>query len=107
MERRRVQFSFGVVYDTSSEKLEDILEITKEIVDKIEFAEMERVHFKEYGDFSLNFEVVYYVNTPDYNKYMDIQQEINLALKKRFEKEGIEFAFPTHTVIVNKQNNKE
>jgi small-conductance mechanosensitive channel len=103
MERRRVQFSFGVVYDTSAEKLEKVLEITKEIVDKIELAEMDRVHFKEYGDYSLNFEVVYYVNIPEYNTYMDIQQEINLLLKKRFEKEGISFAYPTQTVIVNKE----
>lgn len=103
MERRRVQFSFGVVYGTSAEKLEKVLEITKEIVDKIELAELDRVHFKEYGDYSLNFEVVYYVNTPDYNTYMDIQQEINLSLKKRFEKEEISFAYPTQTVIVNKE----
>ena len=103
MERRRVQFSFGVVYDTSAEKLEEILKITKEIVDKIELAELDRIHFKEYGDYSLNFEVVYYVNTSDYNIYMDIQQEINLSLKKRFEKEGIKFAYPTQTVIVNKR----
>jgi len=103
MERRRVQFSFGVVYDTPSEKLEKVLDITKEIVDKIELAELDRVHFKEYGDYSLNFEVVYYVNTPDYNTYMDLQQEINLSLKKRFEKEEINFAYPTQTVIVNKE----
>ena len=103
MEKRRIQFSFGVVYETSAEKLEKVLEITKEIVDKIELADLNRVHFKEYGDFSLNFEVVYYVNTPDYNKYMDIQQEINLSIKKRFEKEGIIFAYPTQTVIINKE----
>ena len=103
MEKRRIQFSFGVIYDTSAEKLAKVLEITKEIVDKIELADLNRVHFKEYGDFSLNFEVVYYVNTPDYNKYMDIQQEINLSIKKRFEKEGIIFAYPTQTVIINKE----
>ena len=103
MERRRVQFSFGIVYDTSAEKLEKVLDLTKEVVDKVELAELDRVHFKEYGDYSLNFEVVYYVNTPDYNKYMDIQQEINLSLKKRFEKEGVCFAYPTQTVIVNKE----
>jgi small-conductance mechanosensitive channel len=104
LERRRIQFSFGVVYDTPAEKLEKALEITKEVVDKIELVDLDRVHFKEYGDYSLNFEVVYYVNTPDYNRYMDIQQEINLSLKKRFEKEGISFAYPTQTVIVNKEN---
>jgi len=101
MERRRVQFNFGVVYDTPSEKLEKILTITEEIVDKIELAELDRVHFKKYGDYSLEFEVVYYINSPDYNTYMDIQQEINFSLKKRFEKEGIRFAYPTQTVIVN------
>jgi small-conductance mechanosensitive channel len=103
MKRRRVQFSFGVVYDTPAEKLEKALEITKEIVNDVELAELDRVHFKEYGDYSLNFEAVYYINTSDYNKYMDTQQEINLALKKRFEKEKICFAYPTQTVIVNKE----
>ena len=49
--------------------------------------------FREFGDFSLNYEVVYYVETSDYNKYMDVQQEINLAIKEAFEKEKIEFAF--------------
>jgi len=103
MKRRRIQFSFGVVYEISAEKLEKVLEITKEIVANIELAELDRVHFKEYGDFSLNFEVVYYVNTSDYTKYMDIQQEINFLLKKRFEKEAISFAYPTQTIIVNKE----
>ena len=103
MKRRRIQFSFGVVYEISAEKLEKVLEITKEIVANIELAELDRVHFKEYGDFSLNFEVVYYVNTSDYSKYMDIQQEINFLLKKRFEKEAISFAYPTQTIIVNKE----
>ena len=103
MKRRRIQFSFGVVYEISAEKLEKVLEITKEIVANIELAELDRVHFKEYGDFSLNFEVVYYVNTSDYAKYMDIQQEINFLLKKRFEKEAISFAYPTQTIIVNKE----
>jgi len=104
MKRRRVQFGFGVVYDTSAEQLENVLDITKKIINNIELVELDRVHFKEYGDFSLNFEVVYYINTPDYNKYMDIQQQINLKLKKRFEKEKIQFAYPTQTVILNKQN---
>jgi len=89
MKRRRIQFSFGVVYEISAEKLEKVLEITKEIVANIELAELDRVHFKEYGDFSLNFEVVYYVNTSDYTK--------------RFEKEAISFAYPTQTIIVNKE----
>jgi len=103
MKRRRIHFTFGVVYNTSAEKLKKVLEIAKKIFDKIDLVDLDRIHFKEYGNYSLNFEVAYYVNTPDYNKYLDVQQEINLSLKKRFEEEGIKFAYPTQTVIINKK----
>ncbi len=102
MERRRIAFSFGVIYETPTEKLKKIPQIIKEIITKVELADIDRVHFKRFGDFSLDFEVVYYLNTNDYNKYMDTQQEINLAIKERFEKEGIEMAYPTQTLYVNR-----
>jgi small-conductance mechanosensitive channel len=102
MQRRRIEFSFGVTYDTPAEKLRKIPVIVKDIISKLELAELDRAHFKEFGDFSLNYEVVYYMNSSDYNKYMDMQQEINLGLKERFKKEGIEFAFPTQTLYVVK-----
>ncbi len=102
MERRRVVFSFGVTYDTPAGKLETIPGIVKEIIGKIDMATVDRVHFKSYGDSALLFEVVYYVETGDYNKYMDIQQETNLQIKRRLEKEKVEFAFPTQTLYVRK-----
>jgi small-conductance mechanosensitive channel len=102
MEKRRIVFGFGVEYDTPLKKLKKIPNMVKEILDKIKIAELNRVHFKEFGDFSLNFEVVYYVNVSDYNVYMDTQQEINFKLKEIFEKENIVFAFPTQTIFVNK-----
>jgi len=103
MDKRRVAFSFGVTYDTPSKKLERINAIVKEIIDSTGHAALDRVHFKAFGDFSLNFEVVYHVDTNDYNVYMDVQQAINFELKKRLEKLGIEFAFPTQTLYVNKK----
>lgn len=104
MEKRRISFTFGVEYDTTGEQLKKIPAIVKGIVDKVELAELDRVHFKEFGDFSLNFEVVYYLATSDYNKYMDVQQEINLNLKEEFEKEKIVFAFPTQTIFLAKKS---
>ncbi|MCK4473810.1 mechanosensitive ion channel family protein [Candidatus Parcubacteria bacterium] len=106
MEKRRIVFNFGVVYETGVEKLKKIPEIVKEIIGKFEIAELNRVHFKEFGDFSLNFEVVYYLNSKEYQKYMDTQQEINLALKDAFEKQGIEFAYPTQTILLSKSQAK-
>lgn len=103
MQKRRVSFNFGVTYETSSKKVKKIPEIVKKIIDRVDLAEPDRVHFKEFGDFALTFEVVYYTATSDYNKYMDIRQQINLEMKKQFEKEGIEFAFPTQTIFLSKQ----
>jgi len=102
MQKRRIVFNFGLTYDTSSAKLKKVLQILKGIIDKIEIAELDRVHFNKFGDFSLNFEVVYYLASSDYNEYMDTQQAINLAIKEKFEKDGIKFAYPTQTVFVNK-----
>ena len=102
MEKRRIVFSFGVEYETPTEKVKKIPQIVKSIIDKIELADLDRVHFKEFGDFSLNYEVVYYIGSSDYNKYMDIQEKINLELKEEFEKENISFAYPTQTVYLNK-----
>ena len=102
MEKRRITFGFGVEYETPTEKLKKIPQIVKDIIDNIKLADLDRVHFKEFGDFSLDYEVVYYLATSDYNKYMDTQQEINLTLKQEFEKQGIVFAYPTQTVYLNK-----
>lgn len=102
MQNRRLVFGFGVTYQTPAEKLRKIPNIVREIIEHIELAELDRVHFKEFADSSLNFEVMYHVDSPDYNVYMDIQQEINLALKERLEKEEVEFAYPTQTIFVEK-----
>ncbi len=102
MEKRRVAFNVGIVYGTSKEKLRKIPEVVKQIIDEADGAEFDRCHFKSYGDSSLNYEIVYYVTTSDYNKYMDINQEINLAIFDKFAASKIEFAYPTQTVFLNK-----
>lgn len=103
MERRRISFDVGVTYGTNAEKLEKIPMICKNIIEKVENVEFSRAHFKSFGDFSLIYEVVYFVEVSDYDVYMDVQQEINLGIYKEFEKEGIAFAFPTQTVFLNKE----
>jgi len=102
MEKRRVAFKIGVTYQTSLEQLKKIPPIITRIVKDIERATLDRVHFYSFGDFSLVFEIVYYVLSNDYNLYMDIQQKINLGIKEAFEQEGIEFAYPTQTIYTVK-----
>lgn len=98
MYERRLVFTFGVIYQTSHEKLKRIPVIVRQIIESLEKTRFDRAHFKEYGDSSLNFEVVYFVRDPDYNIYMDIQQAINLSIFEHFANEGIDFAYPTRTL---------
>jgi len=103
MEKRRVVFNIGVTYDTGLEQLKEIPRILEDAVKSVDDTLFDRAHFSSYGDFSLTYEVVYYVLSSDYNQYMDIQQEINLRIKEEFEKRGIGFAYPTQTLYVMKQ----
>jgi small-conductance mechanosensitive channel len=100
MQERRVVFGFGVVYQTPHDKLQRIPAMVRDIIEKIDRTRFDRAHFKEYGDSSLNFEVVYHVLSADFNVHMDIQQAINLALFRRFQQDGIDFAYPTRTLYV-------
>jgi small-conductance mechanosensitive channel len=102
MDRRRVVFRLGVTYETGLRELKEIPVVITNIIKGINDTVFDRAHFFSYGDFSLVFEIVYYVIGSDYNKYMDVQQEINLKIKEEFEKHGIEFAYPTQTLYLNK-----
>ena len=101
MTERRVVFGFGVVYQTPYDKLECIPAMVREAIESQPKTRFDRAHFREYGDSALVFEAVYYVLDPEYNVYMDTQQAVNLALFRRFQTEGIGFAYPTRTVYLN------
>ena len=102
METRRIVFSIGVTYDTTKQQLLAIPGIVRQAVEAQEQARFDRAHFKSYGASSLDFEIVYFVKTPDFAVYMDVQQAVNLVLFERFADEGIEFAFPTQTLILSR-----
>ncbi|MFQ5456157.1 MAG: mechanosensitive ion channel family protein [Nitrospirota bacterium] len=100
MDKRRVLFRIGVTYQTALEQLREIPKIIEDIIGEINETIFDRAHFFSYEDSSLLFEIVYYVIGSDYNKYMDLQQEINFAINEEFQKRGIEFAYPTQTIYV-------
>jgi small-conductance mechanosensitive channel len=103
MQERRAVFSLGVTYDTPPEKLKLIPELVREVVEKQSQTRFDRCHFKSFGDFSLEIETVFYLTVPDYDVFMDVQQAINLDLYALFAEQGIEFAFPTQTLHVQKE----
>ena len=102
LNERRSIFTIGVVYETTAEKLRRIPSIIQTIIESQSLNRFDRVHFKTFGDFSLNFEVSYYVQTTDYKKFMDTQEIVNLKIVEAFEKEGISMAYPTQTIYLEK-----
>ncbi len=103
MDRRRALFTLGVTYETSLENLERIPKILEEIISSKPEVTFDRAHFKEYGNFSLNFEIVYFVETSDFRYFMDVQQAINYEIYRKFHEFGIQFAYPTQ-VVYTRQN---
>jgi small-conductance mechanosensitive channel len=104
MRERRIDFRFGVAYETPPDKLAAIPAIVREIIATQELTRVDRVHFLRYAESWLEFEVVYFVLSPEYNIYMDIQQAVNLAIFRRFAAEGIKFGHPRRTMYVADAN---
>ncbi len=100
LERRRIVFTFGVAYDTTPEQAEAIPGVVRKLIEAQPQLRFDRAHFKAFGASSLDYEVVYIVEDPAFNVYMDLQQSINLGLLREFKAMGVEFAFPTRTVHI-------
>ena len=100
MQERRIVFSFGVLYQTSPQQLQQIPGIVRGIIEAQERARFDRAHFSRFGESSLDFEVVYWMKEPDYGRYMDTQQAINLALFQAFAEAKIGFAYPSRSIYI-------
>ena len=104
MQKRRATIELGIVYETGYEKLNKIQSILEAIVKTFKDTEFVRSSFVEFADFSLNFELVYDVLSPDHSQYIEINHQIRLKIFETFSKEGIQFAFPTRTIHISKDN---
>jgi small-conductance mechanosensitive channel len=100
LKQRRITFTVRVTCDTSVDTLKKIPDMLSKIVTGSEQAELLTVHFRKFGDYSFDFDVVYLMKTADYTEYLNTQQNINYAILEAFEKEGIKIAYPTQTVIL-------
>lgn len=104
MDKRRIKLNFGLIYSTPNDVLE---KVRKEIEDYINenkdiLPEPCRIHFREFADSSLNFEVICYTQTSDMDEYLNISNDLNLAIKRIVEANNTDFAYPTSTVYLQK-----
>jgi small-conductance mechanosensitive channel len=99
MSERRVLFDIAIAYETPQEKVAAVSVMLREIVMAQPSTRFDRAHFKEFGDSALVLEVVYFVLDADFNRYMDVQEALNLEILRRFRAEGIQFAYLTQALF--------
>jgi len=102
LQKRRVVFNIGVTYDTPNDKLRKIPPIIIDIIKNIKGASPQFVNFNEFGEYSLKFFISYFVHAPDYGSYLEVQQQINLAIREAFEREGIEMAYLKNVTFIKR-----
>ena len=100
MKKRRMIYKIGVTYSTSVDQMQEIPALIEKIVKSTEHTTFDRCHFTEFADSSLDFELVYYIDTRDYTIALNAQQEINLNIMKTFAELGIDIAFPSQTLYL-------
>lgn len=95
---RKMVLNLGLTYDTTAEQMEQAFAILKKINEENESTTEESVQmFSGYGDFSLNILYIYYIKSGE--SWWEVPNSMNLAILRQFNEAGLEFAFPTHTII--------
>jgi MscS family membrane protein len=98
---RRIVLHLGLEYKTPTAKLDRACAIVKEVIKANKNTTDEvTASFESFGESELKFTVIYWMK--DLNKYFDTLHDVNMGIKKKFEKEKIEFAFPTRTIHLKK-----
>lgn len=101
---RRVKFSLGLTYNTSPEAMKKILDEINVLINAHPKMKEEGVAvFEEFGDFSLKLMVLYFVEMTDYYEYLKIKEQTNFEIIKIVEKHGSSMAYPTRTIIHQKE----
>lgn len=106
MNERRVVFGTRLTYETPLEQLEEVPKLIRQIIESQADTRFDRSHFAKHGLDAVEYETVYYVLSPDYNKYMDIQQVINVTLHRELQQRGIKFALPAQRLYVMPQGDE-
>lgn len=100
----KTTLNFGITYDTPSDKVQRAVDILNDIYKANPNTSDLLISFNQFGDSALNILVVHWWGSTNYKEYMDGMQKMNLEIKKRFDAEGIGFAFPSRTVYLKQDS---
>ena len=99
LDHRRITHQFGVIYQTSPDVLAKIPDIVAELVRAEPICRLVRCGMIGLGASSLDFEVHFDAFSTDYEQVFMANHRILVSLIRRFNDEGIEFAYPTQTTF--------
>lgn len=94
--QRRVTYAIGIIYQTPEDKAEAIPAMLQAIVEA-EGLIFVNAGIIAFGASSLDYQLNFDVPDPDHHDYFQMRHRIGLAIWKKFNAEGIEFAYPTQT----------
>ncbi len=106
MPKRKVSQVIGITYETTASQMEQALSELKKIIsdDKGIDKDFFVVRFTDFGDSSLNIEIIYFTVTVDYDAHLAVKEKINLAIMRKIEELGLSMAFPSRTVYIKKDD---
>ncbi len=102
---RRVKFNVGLTYGTKREEIKKVVEAIQKYIDEHKQTNQDgKVKFMDFGASSLDIMVLYFIDTMDYDQFLNVKQEINYKIMEIVESCQTDFAFPTQTIHLQKEN---
>jgi len=100
---RQTIFTLAIDFNTPYTSLKSLGQCVQQAVETIENVKFDYAHFKSIGDFAYLYECSYTADAPDGDQFIAIRQAINLELVRQLEEAGIKLAYPTRTLILNRE----
>jgi small-conductance mechanosensitive channel len=102
LSQQRILATIRLTYDTPTEKLRELPKLLERVVREHAQARFERCHLKTLGESSFQFELSYFVQQPNVNPMLDLQQAVNLRIIDELRQLGVDFAYPTQYVVFDR-----
>lgn len=98
---RRVKFFLSIAYATPLDKLTVVIKDIQDYLNSNEMTNKEEglVSFHTFAESALQVQILYYINTSDYEPYMRTREEVGLRILRILEGHGVQIAFPTRTIL--------
>ena len=101
---RRAMVKVGLTYDTGADKMNEALDILRGLPAKVKDVSENpsdiTAYFSDYTDSALVITFYYYIEKQ--GDILKVTSDMNLAILAAFNKAGLNFAFPTRTLLVQR-----